>query len=219
MDGDELSVRELLTTTRSVRRRLDLGRPVDSGIVTDCIDLALQAPVGGNLVRSRWLLVEDAQLRSQIADEYRSAYHLYMADRHTSGETDRYGERVVDSTDHLAAVLDQVPLHVIPCQFGRPPADGNVRELSSFYGSIMPAVWSFMLALRSRGLGSTLTTLHLGREREIAELLGIPDTVTQVALLPVAHTIGRSFRPARRRPATEVTYRNAWGRRDEATGR
>jgi nitroreductase len=210
MDADQL-----LTTTRSVRRRLDLGRPVPRSVILSCIDLASQAPTGGNVERCRWVVVDEPGQRALLAEVYRKAYRPYMEERKgllgdAAGPPADATRRVMRSSDHLAEVMDRVPALVIPCRFDRPPVDDG-RNLASFYGSILPAVWSFMLALRSKGLGSAYTTLHLDHEAEAAEVLGVPPTVTQVALLPVAYTLGDEFQPATRRPAAEITYWNRWG--------
>jgi len=212
-----MDAHQVLTTTRSVRKRLDLARPVPRSVVLDCIDLASQAPTGGNIERCRWLVVDDPEQRRLVADIYRRSYGPYMEERKrllgdAAGAVLDSTRRVMSSSDHLAEVMHRVPALVIPCRFDRPPVE-DLRNLASFYGSILPAVWSFMLALRSKGLGSAYTTLHLDFEGEAAELLGVPPTVTQVALLPVAYTVGDEFRPAARRPATEITYWNRWGRK------
>ena len=207
-----MEAERLLTTTRSVRKRLDLDRPVDRQVILDCIDLAAQAPTGGNIERTRWLVIDDSDKRKAIAEIYRKAYGPYIEEQKAArGDvTGTVTERVMNSSDHLADVLDRVPVHVIPCRFDRPPVD-DLRNLASFYGSVLPAAWSFMLALRSKGLGSSWTTLHLDHEGEAAALLGVPDTITQVALIPVGYTIGEDFKPATRRPAAEITYWNHWG--------
>jgi nitroreductase len=210
-----MDAHQVLITTRSVRKRLDLDRPVPRSVILDCIDLACQAPTGGNVERCRWIVIDDPDQRRRVADIYRRAYGPYMEERKallgdaTGPEADAT-RRVMSSSDHLAEVLDRVPAMVIPCRFDRPPVD-DARNLASFYGSILPAAWSFMLALRSKGLGSAWTTLHLDFEGEAAELLGVPPTVTQVALLPVAYTVGDGFKPAPRRPAAGITYWNHWG--------
>ena len=213
MDADQV-----LTTTRSVRKRLDLDRPVPRSVILDCIGVASQAPTGGNVERCRWIVVDDPERRRQVAGIYRRAYGPYMEERKRllgdgEGPAVDATRRVMSSSDHLAEVMDRVPALVIPCRFDRPPVD-DARNLASFYGSVLPAAWSFMLALRARGLGSAWTTLHLDHEGEAAELLGVPDTVTQVALLPVAWTVGDEFRPATRRPAADVTYWNHWGNKE-----
>jgi nitroreductase len=210
-----MDAHQVLTTTRSVRKRLDLDRPVGRSVILDCIELASQAPTGGNVERCRWIVIDDPAQRKAVADVYRRAYGPYMEERKrllgdAEGAAADATRRVMASSDHLADVLDRVPALVIPCRFDRPPAE-SPRDLASFYGSILPAVWSFMLALRSKGLGSAYTTLHLDHEADAAGLLGVPDTVTQVALLPVAYTIGEDFKPVARRPAAEITYWNRWG--------
>ena len=210
----DLSPDELLTTTRAVRKRLDLERPVPLDVVMDCIRIATQAPSGGNVQRGRWVVIDDQQLRSKVADFYRLAYEPYMAAQkraiQDTGRTDASTLGIVSSSDHLAAHLHEVPVLVIPCILDRVPANAKQGLMAGFYGSILPAVWSFQLALRARGLGSAWTTLHLEYEREVGELLGIPSTVSQVALLPVAYTIGTDFKPGIRRDADEITYRNGW---------
>jgi nitroreductase len=204
----------LLTTTRAVRRRLDLDRPVEREVVLDCLRVATQAPSGGNSQPWRWLVVDDPEVRAGLADLYRKGYGPYIemqkaAVRAAGGDDD---SPILRSSDFLAEHLHEVPVHVIPCLLTRLPERPSPADTAGFYGSILPAVWSFQLALRSRGLGSAFTTLHLHHEREAAELLGIPDTVTMTALLPVAYVTG-DFRPADRKPVEAVTYWNAWKRR------
>jgi nitroreductase len=204
----------LLSTTRAVRRRLDLQRPVDADVVLDCLRIAAQAPSGGNAQRWRWLLVEDADTRRALADHYAAAYARYIAPRREAVDPgDVATERILASSDHLAEHLADVPLHVIPCVLDRLPPGATNEQMAGFYGSVIPAIWSFQLALRSRGLGSAYTTLHLVHEAEVAGLLGIPPTVTQVALLPVAHYTGTRFQPAPRRPVEEITYHDRWKQR------
>lgn len=199
----------LLTTTRAVRRRLDLDRPVDPAVVVDCLRIAVQAPTASNSQSWRWMVVTDADTRAELARLYAEVGAGYLAQAAEATE-DPQTRRVYESALALTEILERVPVHVIPCVEGRfDGADNGIA--ASGYGSIIPAAWSFQLALRSRGLGSVWTTLHLFREREVAEILGIPDDVTQVALLPVAHTVGTDFAPARRPPVEDITYWNAWG--------
>jgi nitroreductase len=202
----------LLSTTRAVRKRLDLTRPVPREVVFECLQLATQAPSGGNTQPWRWLVVDDPDTRGALADLYRKAYGPYIEMqkalvREAGGDDN---SPVIRSSDYLADHIHEVPVMVIPCLLSRLPAGASTVDVAGFYGSILPATWSFMLALRSRGLGSAYTTLHLHEEAAAAELLGIPDTVTQCALIPVAYTVGDEFRPAVRRPVREVTYLNAW---------
>jgi nitroreductase len=209
---DIATVDELLTTTRSVRKRLDLNRPVGRDVVLDCIRLAIQAPTASNAQDWRWLVITDADKRGAIAEIYRSVgadYLAYAAKEASDPQTQRVYASALSLTDTLA----RVPVHVIPCLDNRID-NSNMLTAASAWASIIPAGWSFLLALRSRGLGSVWTTMHLAKEQEVAELLGIPATVTQAALFPVAYTIGTDFRPARRPPAETVTYWDTWGQPD-----
>jgi nitroreductase len=203
------SVDELLTTTRAVRKRLDLSRPVGRDVILECVRLAMQAPTASNTQDWRWLVVTDADKRAGIAEIYRSIGAEYLAQAAESA-VDPQTQRVYQSAFSLTDTLAEVPVHVIPCLESR--FDGsNLLVAASAWASIIPAGWSFLLALRSRGLGSVWTTMHLAKEREVAQLLGIPDTVTQAALFPVAYTIGTDFRPAARPPAESITFWNSWG--------
>ena len=197
----------VLSTTRAVRKRLDLDRPVEPGVIADCLRLALQAPTGGNRQNWRFLVVTDPELRAGIAEYYRRSALPYLMSGLDAARTEQQ-RRVSTSAMFLAENMDKVPVLVLPCVIGR-PAEGESQ--AGFYGNILPAVWSFALALRSRGLGSAWTTLHLAYEREVAELLGIPRSVTQTALLPVAYTRGLEFKPADRQPVEQVTSWNRYG--------
>lgn len=207
MDADTL-----LTTTRSVRRKLDLDRPVEPAVLTECLRIALQAPIAGGLASGfRWLVIRDQELKDRIAQPIR---------QEGLASQQRYGHlaspRTLASGRYLLDVLERVPVFVAACMRGR-PAGGN-GHLSAFYGSVYPAVWSLQLALRSRGLGSTIVGYHLGdREPEVARILGIPDDVTQVSMLAVGYTTTTDFRPATRPPVAEVTYHDRWGRTAPAT--
>lgn len=203
---------ELLATTRAARRRLDLDRPVPREIILECLELAVQAPTATNSQSWRWIVVDDAGKRKALAELYRSAAGDYFAHARAAAieRGDAQTGRVYDSATWLAENLDKVPVFVIACVEGRPPADAPALILASAYASIYPAVWSFQLALRARGLGSTLTTLHLMREQEAARLLGLPDTVMQVALLPVGYTKGTDFKRAARPPVGTITHWNGW---------
>jgi nitroreductase len=210
--ADLTTVDRLLTTTRSVRRRLDLSRPVEADVITRCLEIAVQAPTGSNIAAYHFVVVTEPALRRGLADLYRRVFFEdYLPYRREQRpdfpETDA---RFLASARYLAEQLHEVPVHVVPCVEGR-VEDKGVAAQASRYGNILPAAWSFMLALRARGIGSAWTTLHLRAEREAGQLLGIPPTVTQAALIPVAYYSGEDFRPARRVPARDRTYWNHWG--------
>jgi nitroreductase len=213
---DTAAVDELLTTTRSVRKRLDLNRPVGREVILECIRLAMQAPTASNAQDWRWLVITDAGKRAAIADIYRSIGAQYLAHAADTA-TDPQTRRVYANALSLTETLGRVPVHVIPCLATRID-NSNLLTAASAWASIIPAGWSFLLALRSRGLGSVWTTMHLAKEREVAELLGIPETATQAALFPVAYTIGTDFRPAVRPPAETVTFWDSWGDSDSRGG-
>jgi nitroreductase len=212
----EMTPDELLTTTRSVRRRLDLERPVERSVVETCLDLALQAPNGSNLQRWQWLVVDDRAAIGKVAELYNEALASYAAEVNR-GEIPGYEpqsvpgmDRITESVMHLAQHLHRVPVLIVPCFAGRMEGVG-VFEQASLWGSILPAVWSLMLALRSRGLGSAWTTVHLHREREVARVLDIPfERYTQAGLFPVAWTLGTRFRRAPRKPLASVLHWNCW---------
>lgn len=208
---DLATVDHLLTTTRAVRKRIDLGRPVDPGVVHACLQLACQAPSGGNTQRWRWMVVADPARKQFVAERYAASFARYIAPRKAQLRPDDVpSRRMIESATYLADHMAEMPLLVIPCTLDVAPDGATSEQLAGLYGGIFPAIWSFQLALRSRGLGSALTTLHLDYEREIGEELGIPETVTQVALLPVGYYTGDDFRPAPRRPVEEITYWDTW---------
>jgi nitroreductase len=208
MSIDLAAADELLSTTRSVRRRLDLTRAVPRQVIVDCVRLAQQAPTASNRQGWSWIIVDDAEKRAGLAALYRGAAGTYFEEARTAAASAgaHQNERVYDSAQYLANHFHEVPIHVIPCIEGRPYPG---RE-TSYFGSIYPAVWSFQLALRARGLGSVLTTLHLFKEAEAAKLLGIPEGFTQCGLLPVAYTIGTDFKPASRPDPESIIHWNAW---------
>jgi nitroreductase len=208
-DIDLAAADHLLTTTKQVRQRLDLTRPVPRELLLECIDIASHAPMGGNLERNRWLVVDDPELKAAIAEPYQAVGRPYLAANETDHVDDRQ-RRVIDSATYLVDHIAEVPAMVIAMRLDRLSDQAKNFEVAGYHGSVAPGVWSFQLAARARGLGSAWTTFHLVYERKIAELLGIPDTVTQVALLPVAYYTGDTFHPAPRRPATEITYFNRW---------
>ncbi len=213
----DLTPDELLTTTRSVRRRLDTSRPVEMSVIRECLEIALQAPTGGNAQGWHFVVVTDAAKRAALAELFRKAVDWYREQPTGAGNLFQddpvrgpQQRRVMGSVEHLVENLHAVPVHLIPCLTGRPAEAGPMPAFTRG-GSIYPAVWSFMLAARQRGLGSVLTTLHLLYEREAAELLGIPfDTISQAGLVPVAHYTGETFRPARRQPLDSVLHLDGW---------
>jgi nitroreductase len=205
----------LLTTTRSVRLRLDFGRPVPRDVVETCLSIALQAPTGSNQQGWHFVVVEDAARKKAIADLYRTAFQAYLTNpafRRTYEPSDlraAQAPKVERSATYLAEHLHEAPLFVIPCVEGRIENAGVLGQ-ASVYGSILPAAWSFMLALRARGLGTAWTTLHLAFEKDAAKILGLPDSITQTALLPVAYTKGGDFKPAKRLPLAQVLHWDRW---------
>jgi nitroreductase len=203
----------LLSTTRAVRKRLDLKKPVPDQVIRDCLELTLQAPTGSNRQGWRWVVVTDADKRAALADLYRKGVGTYLKEsgEQAKAEGRAQDSRVYDSAQYLADHLHEVPVHVIPCiRADHLPENPPRRVWPGLMGSIMPAVWSFQLALRARGLGSALTTLHLAYEKEAAALLDIPDGIMQVGLLPVAYTIGTEFKPVKRPPLDTVLHWNQW---------
>lgn len=200
MPVSSAEVDRVLTTTRTARRRIDLSRPVPRSLIEECLRIAVHAPTGGNRQDWRFLVIDDPATRSLIAGYYRKASKAYL-----------HGQSAdVASARFLAENLQHVPYLLVACIRGRVRPDEHPARLAGFYGSLYPAVWSFMLAARSRGLGTAFTTVHLAYERDIADLLGIPfDEVTQGALIPVGYANG-DFAPARRQPSTECTFWNRW---------
>jgi nitroreductase len=213
----DLSADEVLTTTRSVRKRLDFDRPVERAVVEECLEIALQAPTGSNSQGWHWVIVEDAAKKQRLRDIYLENFRIYAGTgRSTTYQPGdmRYDQRekITESATYLAENFHRAPLLLIPCIEGR--LDGVPSFASaSAWGSLLPAVWSFMLALRERGLGSAWTTIHLmrGGEQHAAELLGIPfDTVSQGGLFPIAYTLGTDFQLANRLPLSNVLHWDTW---------
>ncbi len=207
-----LSADDVLLTTRSVRKRLDFDKPVERSIVEECLQIALQAPTGGNRQGWHFVVVEDAAKKKALADIYRENWNIYsnLPGRPTGDKRDEQMGRVRDSATFLAENFERAPYLMIPCIEGKPETSGSS---AAFWGSLLPAVWSFMLALRERGMGSAWTTLHLMNdgEKKAADLLGIPYAkVTQAGLFPIAYTKGTEFKPADRLPLSQVMHWNSW---------
>jgi nitroreductase len=204
-----LTTDELLTTTRTVRRRLDVTRPVEREVLEECLRIAQQAPSGSNAQKWHFVVVMDASTRARLGELWRRGAERYLASAEANPQPSQTN-RLLDSVRHLAAHIDEVPVHVIPCVTGR--TDGEAASVQAGrWASIMPATWSFMLAARSRGLGTAWTSFHLAYEREAAAILGIPfDEVMQAALIPVAYTTGGPFKPANRRGLETMAHWDAW---------
>jgi nitroreductase len=210
----ELNPDELLTTTRTVRKRLDLERPVPMELVRECIEIALQAPSGSNRQTWHWVVITNPEKRAAIGEYYRLAVEKYLAgpgaanklyvDDPVRGPIQR---RIGEGVAYLGERMGQVPVLVIPCLTAPSLPAGNQAGL---WGSILPSAWSYMLAARARGLGTAWTTLHLNYELEVAELLGLPEDVRQTVLIPTAFTIGTDFRPAARQPLDDVLHVDSW---------
>lgn len=209
----DITIQELLSTTRAVRRRLDLTRDVDPLLLKECVEAAVQAPSGSNVQDWHFVFVRERDRRAALADLYRRAYGRYRQGPGYAGnissaeDPDRAAvqRRVATSADYLAEHLHDVPILLVPCIRRRFPSEPSRAGMAGLYGSILPAVWSFMLAARSKGLGTAWTTMHLAHEEEAAQVLEIPYAdVMQTALIPVAHYLGEHFRRAPRRPLEEV---------------
>jgi nitroreductase len=204
------SIDWVLSTTRTVRRRLDLERPVDLGVVRECLALALQAPTGGDLQGWRWIVITDPELKAGVRDLFVESLSEASGGRRPVDVVSS-GNPMLDGAWHLATHLGQVPVLVLACIRGTLTPASTPAQAGALYGSIYPAVWSLQMALRSRGLASAMTTVHLERHAAMAELLGIPDRVTQAALIPITHLLGDDLRPASRRLVSEVAYLERWG--------
>jgi nitroreductase len=203
--GLDLTPDQLLSTTRTVRKRLDLSRPVERKLLEECLDLALQAPTGGNLQGWHFVLVTDPEPKRAISDLYRKS----KTQNDPQSTSDEH-QKIMDSSAYLAEHLHEVPVLVVPCVEGR-VENSPLLVQAVTWGSILPATWSFMLAARARGLGTAWTSLHLEYEREAAAILSIPfERVMQVALIPVAHTIGTDFKPGNRIPTDERVHWDSW---------
>jgi nitroreductase len=212
-----LSVDDVLTTTRAVRKRLDFDRPVEPEVIEECLQVAVQAPTGGNSQGWRWLMVTDPAKKQTLADIYRANFAQYAKQAQSNSYVEgdlRYEQRtaVTESAVYLVENFHRVPVLMIPCITGKLD-HAPTFSAASAWGSLLPAVWSFMLAARERGLGTAWTTIHLMNdgEQRAAELLGIPfDTVTQAGLFPIAYSIGTDFKPAKRLPLDPILRWNEW---------
>lgn len=211
-----MDLEQTLSTTRAVRKRMDMNRPVPQELVLECLQLAVQAPTGGNRQGWQWMIVTDPEKKRRIGALYRDSWYEYAsAGRPAYPEGDPRLEqlpRVVTSARYLADHMGEVPVMVIPCHEGRVDLPGTSNnEIAGLYGSILPAAWSFMLAARARGLGTAWTSLHLRYEKEVADLLGIPyETYTQAALITLGYLTGGDLKPAQRIPLDQIVHWESW---------
>ena len=213
-----LSVDEVLTTTRTVRKRLDVTRPVPRDVIEECLEIALQAPNGSNFNRWHWIVVDDPEMVRKVAAEYGAVVRYDPANPPSSDNPEVAamksrvpgGEKILESSYALAEKFDQVPAILVPLMRGR-PEKYNLFEASSAWGSIYPAIWSFCLAARERGIGTAWTTASCMREREVCEVLGVPlEKFTHIGLLPLGYYEGEGFSRAWRRPVSEVLTYNSF---------
>lgn len=213
VDGFDLAeVDRLLSTTRSVRSRLDLDAPVDPALIEECLTLALQAPNGSGTEPWRWIVVRDGEVKAALGAVYATSSAEYLASlRATDPDLDETTP-AMRSSRRLWEHLGEVPVLVVPCvQLAAWHRTSEHREYveASVYGSIFQAVWSFQLACRSRGLGTCLVTSHLKHTAEVRRILDLPDDVVMAGMIAVGHTTG-TFRPARRKPLAEVMFTDRW---------
>lgn len=214
-----LDADQLLTTTRAVRKRLDFSRPVDDQVIRECVEIAMQSPSGSNNMTMQFVVVRNEAKRRAIGDVYRQCYDIYRSlDGVYIGSIDKGGDRENDqqkrsaaSADFLADHMGDAPVLVIACNKGARVEGAPAMMTASMMGNVLPAMWSFMLAARARGLGTAWTTIHLMMEQQVADILGIPfDSVQQACLTPVAHTVGTDFSPASRPPADSIIHWDSW---------
>ncbi len=213
----QLTTDQLLTTTRSVRKRLDLTKPVEREVIEECLAIAQQAPAQSNAQNWHFIVVTDAEKRAAIAELYRKAWDIYvtlpLAAPNLTFDNPAHNAaqiRVTESAQYLVDHLHEVPVLVIPCIAGRTNDEPTVIQ-SAQWGTIAPATWSFMLAARARGLGTCYTSLHIFFEEDAAKILGVPyDEIMQAALIPVAYTRGTEFRPAPRDPLANIIHWDTW---------
>jgi nitroreductase len=212
-----LTVDELLTTTRAVRKRLDFTRAIDRQVILDCLAIAQQAPTASNMQNWHFVVVTDPVKRAALAAIYRKGWEIYLtlpvaapSLTFPNPAHQAMQPRVTSSAQYLADHLHEVPVHVIPCFMGRSESQPAVMQ-SALWGTVGPAAWSFMLAARARGLGTVWTCIHLFFEEEAAQVLGIPFAeVTQACLIPVAYTLGRDFKPGWREPLSTTVHWDTW---------
>jgi nitroreductase len=210
---------ELLSTTRAVRKRLDFDRHVDDALIRECVELAMQSPSGSNNMTMQFVVVRDPDKRKALGEIYRQCYSIYQTmdgvyvGSIDKGDADANAQqrRVATSADFLGDRMGDAPAIIIPCTAGMRTDGLPGMAVASLMANIAPAMWSFMLAARARGLGTCWTTVHLMMEQQAADVLGIPfDTVQQICMSPLAHTMGTDFKPAKRPPADSIIHWDAW---------
>ena len=192
-------VDEVLSTARSVRRKLDFGRPVEREVLLECIEVAVQAPTGAMGENWRFIVVETPDVKAEIATLYRDVLNEIVATR---------GIPMKPTLAAHAERMHEMPAMIFVCMEGEP--DANFSSHVGYYGSILPAAWSLMLALRARNIGTTWTTLLSARQEAVGNILGLPDNWRQVVMLPVGYTKDAVLRRADRVPAHEITFFNGW---------
>jgi nitroreductase len=214
-----LSPDELLSTTRAVRKRLDFDRPVDDQMIRECVDLAMQSPSGSNNMTMQFVVVRDQAKRAALGEIYRQCYGIYSTldgvyiRSIDKGEemANAQQQRSADSADFLGEHMGEAPVLIIPCTTGGRVDGVPAMMAASMMANVIPAMWSFMLAARARGLGTCWTTVHLMMEQQAAEVLGIPfESVQQICMSPLAYTTGTSFRPVTRPPADSIIHWDQW---------
>lgn len=211
-----MSFDHVLLTTRAVRKRLDLQRPVEQDVLRECFELAQQAPTQSDIQGFHFIIVTDQGQREAVGDLFRRGHAIYKSSpdgvygiRHNDSKQEATRLRIINSLEYLADHIHEVPVHVVPCVVGS-TAGKSTAGISALMGSVIPAAWSFMLAARSRGLGTCWTNLHLLLAEEADKVLRLPAGVMQIALIPTAYTIGLDFQPAHRRPLDEILHQDRW---------
>lgn len=213
----EMTTDTLLSTTRSVRKRLDLSRDVPLGLVRECLEIALQAPTSANRQHWSFIVITDTEQRQKIAKIYQRQWDWlastpYSVGGRFAGDPVRAPQqaRAADSGAYLAGHLAEVPVLVLPCI--EVEGDGQITPANQAdtWGSIMPAAWSYMLAARTRGLGTAWTSLSTSAEPDIRAVIGYPDNVYHAALIPTAYYTGETFKPGKRQPLDDVLHLDTW---------
>jgi nitroreductase len=214
-----LDADQLLTTTRAVRKRLDFSRPVEDSVIRECVEVAMQSPSGSNNMTMQFVVVRDEAKRKAIGEVYRQCYEIYRSlDGIYIGSIDKgdvaenaQQSRSASSADFLGERMGDAPALILACNAGSRVEGAPAMMAASMMGNVLPAMWSFMLAARARGLGTAWTTVHLMMEQQVADIVGIPfDTVQQACLSPLAYTVGTDFKPAVRPAADSIIHWDTW---------